>query len=162
MKNAPANTGRSLKLLRERARVPQPLVAAMAGTSTVYLAKVEDGVLSPALSYVRKVTEAIVRLMQDPPRPCPVLGCDNTRHVDPLDGAPGDPKAHHADLTRRGEDWTIDVRRHDDQDTEWVVYVDIDAAFALSASSFLAVTDAYKQASAYAAVLNRRPATLTY
>ncbi|MEG8035050.1 hypothetical protein QP157_06850 [Sphingomonas sp. LR61] len=160
MKNAPTGTGHSLKLLRERASVPQPLVAAMAGTTTAYLAKVEDGVLSPANSYVRKVTEAIVRLMQDPPRPCPVLGCDNTHHVGALDGDPGDPKAHHSDLTLRGEDWTIDVRRHDDQDTEWVVYVDIDAAFALSAASFLAVTDAYKQASAYAAVLNRKPATL--
>lgn len=161
MKNAPTGTGRSLKLLRERARVPQPLVAAMAGTSTVYLAKVEDGVLSPALSYVRKVTEAIVRLMQDPPRPCPVLGCDNTHHVGALVGDPGDPKSHHADCSARGEDWTIEVRRYDGQDTEWVVYVDIDDGYALTPDSFLAVTDAYMRASAYAAVLNRKPASVT-
>lgn len=161
MKNAAPGTGAHLKTLRISTGVPQPLVAAMAGTSTMYLAKVEDGLLSPARSYVAKVTEAIIRLMKDPPQPCPVLGCDNTLHIDPVDGIPGDRKSHHADHTVRGDDWTIEVRRYDGQDTEWVVYVEIDAGYALTPTSFLAVTDAYKQASAYAAVLNRKPATLT-
>lgn len=151
---ATGSAGASLKKLRTDSGVSQPLVASMAGTTTLYLAKVEDGLLAPANSYVAKVTQAIVRLMQDPPRPCPVLGCDGTQHIDSLDGSVGDPKDHHADCDLRGEDWKIEVRRWDGQDTEWVVYVDIDDGYAMTPASFLAVSDAYKQASAYAAVLN--------
>ena len=77
-----------------------------------------------------------------------------------LDGAGGDPKSHHADFTASGEGWKLEVRRHDDQDTEWVVYVDIDDGYALTPTSFLAVTDAYKRASAFAATLNGHPAVI--
>lgn len=152
--------GASLKALRTSHGVSQPLVAAMAGTSTAYLAKVEDGLIAPTTSYMRKVTEAVVRLMQDPPKPCPILGCDNTRHVTTLDGDQGDPKQHHADLTLRGDDWLVDVRRYDGQDHEWSVYVKLDPDYALTPASFLAVTDAYKRASAFASVLNMRGAVI--
>ncbi len=155
MKNAPAGTGTHLKVLRESLRVPQPLVAALAGTSTVYLAKVEDGVLSPARSYVRKVTESIMQLAQDPPRPCPVLGCDNTMHIDSMDGSTAIPDLHHAD-EKRGEGWTVSVERFDGQDLDWVVYVEVSRETALAAADFLAFTAAYREASAYAAVLNGR------
>lgn len=162
MKTATKDAGNSLKRLRISSGVPQPLIAAMAGTSTAYLAKVEDGLLSPATSYVRKVTEAIVRLMHDPPRPCPVLGCDGTHHVGSVDGVAGDPSSHHADCNLRGDDWKIEVRRYDGQDLEWGVYVEIDNGFALSPTSFIAVTDAYKQAAAYAAVLNGHGSEVTH
>lgn len=155
MKDAPAGTGTHLKVLRESLRVPQPLVAAMAGTSTVYLAKVEDGVLSPARSYVRKVTESIMQLAQDPPRPCPVLGCDGTEHINKPGDRFQDPERHHAD-EKRGEGWIVTVARYDVQDSEWVVYVEISDDYALAAADFLAFTAAYEEAAAYAAVLNRR------
>lgn len=154
MKAPKLSPGASLKQLRTSTGVSQPLVAAMVGTSTAYLARVEDGVFTPADSYVGKVTQAIIRLMEDPPRPCPTLGCDSAHHVDSLDGSTGSPESHHADCDLRGDGWAIEVRRHDGQDTEWVVYVEIDDGYALSPTSFLEFTDAYKQASAYAAVLN--------
>lgn len=153
--------GPSLRQLRERFNVPQPLLAAKAGSTTLYLGKVEAGLIMPSKSYVRKVTEAAILLSQDPPRPCPILGCDNTLHVDQLEGAPGDPKDHRADFEAHGDDWMIEVRRYDDQDTEWVVYVNIDDGYALTPASFLAVTDAYKQASAFASVLNMRGAVVS-
>ncbi|OII10505.1 hypothetical protein BIU97_10275 [Curtobacterium sp. MCBA15_009] len=155
MKNAPAGTGSHLKVLRESLRVPQPLVAAMAGTSTAYLAKVEDGVLSPARSYVRKVTESIMQLAQDPPRPCPVLGCDNSKHINGMDGHGGIADLHHAN-EKRGEGWIVSVERFDGQDLEWSVYAEVSDDMALAAVDFLAFTAAYEEAAAYAAVLNRR------
>lgn len=154
-------TGASLKALRTSHGVPQSLVAAMAGTPTSYLAKVEDGLITPTNSCARMVTEAIVRLMKDPPRPCPVIGCDNTEHIDSFNGSTGDPSFHHADCDLRGDDWKIEVRRFDGQDTEWVVYVSIEEHYALTPSSFVAMTDAYKRASAFAAALNGRGAGMT-
>jgi len=159
MKTAPANTGAALKHLRELSGVSQPLVAAMAGTSTMYLAKVEDGLLTPTRSYTAKVTEAVCRLMKDPPRPCPTLGCDGTQHIDTMTGTTGAPEHHHADHAE-GEGWTVDVEWFDNQDTEWSVYAEVSDDFALTPDSFLALTNAYKAASAYAAVLNRRPAVV--
>ncbi|WIB25405.1 helix-turn-helix domain-containing protein [Curtobacterium sp. MCSS17_015] len=160
MKTAPAGTGRHLKALREQSGVSQPLVAAMAGTSTAYLAKVEDGLFDPTRSYVGKVTEAVCRLMKDPPRPCAVLGCDNTRHIDGMDGRTGTPGLHHAD-EKRGNGWIVSVERVDDQDDEWSVYAEVSDDMALAAADFLAFTAAYQEASAYAAVLNRKPTTVT-
>lgn len=151
--------GASLKHLRTSHKVSQTLVAAMAGTTTAYLAKVEDGVLAPTTSYMRKVTEAIVRLMQAPPRPCPILGCDNTTHLDTLDGAKASVDLHHS-TAMRGEGWTVAVERVDGQDTEWVVYATVSDDVALAAADFLAFSDAYKEASAYAAVLNGRGAVI--
>lgn len=159
MKTAAQGTGTSLKHLRTSMGVSQPLVAAMAGTSTAYLARVEDGLIDPTLSYVAKVTEAIVRLMKDPPQPCPVLGCDNTKHIDGMDGRRGAAERHHAD-ERRGEGWLVTVERFDGQDTEWVVYAEVDNDMALAAADFLAFTAAYQEASAYAAVLNGRGAVI--
>jgi hypothetical protein len=160
MKNTPAGTGTHLKALREGSHVSQPLVAAMAGTSTAYLAKVEDGVMDPTRSYVRKVTEAIIRLMHDPPLPCPILGCDNTQHVSPRPGGRGDPEMHHHD-TQTGDGWTVDVQRHDAQDREWVVYAEVLDDYALAPADFHAFSEAYRQAAALAAVLNGRPAPVT-
>jgi transcriptional regulator with XRE-family HTH domain len=159
MKAAPAGTGTHLKTLRTSHGVSQPLVAAMAGTSTAYLAKVEDGLLDPARSYVRKVTEAVIRLMQDPPLPCAILGCDNTKHVDGLDGRDGEPDLHHAD-EKRGDGWIVSVERVDGQDREWVVYAEVSDEMALAAADFLAFSAAYQEASAYAAVLNGRGAVI--
>lgn len=147
--------GASLKHLRTSSNVSQPLVAAMAGTSTAYLAKVEDGLIAPTTSYTRKVTEAIVRLMQDPPKPCPVIGCDNTRHIDGMDGTTAMPELHHAD-EKRGEGWIVSVERLDGQDREWSVYAEVSDDTALAAADFLAFSAAYQEASAYAAVLNGR------
>lgn len=151
--------GASLKHLRTSHKVSQTLVAAMAGTSTAYLAKVEDGLIAPTTSYARKVTEAIVRLMEDPPRPCPILGCDNTKHLDTLDGGRGQAALHRS-TAMRGEGWEIAVERCDGQDTEWVVYATVTDDVALAAADFLAFSDAYKEASAYAAVLNGRGAVI--
>jgi hypothetical protein len=159
-KTAPAGTGRHLKQLRELSGVPQPLVAAMAGTSTAYLAKVEDGLFDPTRSYVAKVTEAVCRLMKDPPRPCPTLGCNGTKHIDTLTGTTAMPGYHHADHAE-GDGWTVDVTWFDEQDTEWSVYTGVSDDFALTPDSFLALTDAYKAASAYAAILNRKPAVVS-
>ncbi|MBF4613773.1 helix-turn-helix domain-containing protein [Curtobacterium sp. VKM Ac-1376] len=152
--------GASLKHLRTSHNVSQPLVAAMAGTSTAYLAKVEDGLFNPARSYVGKVTEAICRLMKDPPRPCPTLGCDGTKHIDTMTGTTAMPGYHHADHAE-GDGWTIDVAWFDEQDSEWSVYTEVSDDFALTPDSFLALTDAYKKASAYAAVLNGKGAKVT-
>ena len=164
MKMAPPGTGAHLKALRTSSRVPQPLVAALVGSSTVYLAKVEDGLISPNRAYVGRVTEAIFRLMSDPIKPCPVLGCDSTGHVDELGSVPlaaeGSPHAHHADQLV-GERWEIHVQRYDGVDLEWVVYAKVDDEWAMTPANFLAFSDAYKQASAYAAVLNGRPAEVT-
>lgn len=157
MKTAPRGTGARLKTLRTTSGAPQPLVAAMAGTSTAYLAKVEDGLFEPPRSYVAKVTEAILRLMKDPPRPCSVLGCDNTKHIDRMDGITGASVRHHAD-EKRGDGWMLTVERFDGQDTEWVVYAQVSDDTALDAADFLAFTAAYGEASAYAAVLNGRGA----
>lgn len=159
MKTAPSGTGTHLKTLRNSMGVSQPLVAAMAGTSTAYLAKVEDGLFDPALSYVAKVTEAIIRLMKDPPKPCPVLGCDNTKHIDAMDGRRAAAERHHAD-EKRGEGWIVSVERFDGQDAEWVVYAEVDNDMALAAADFLAFSAAYQEASAYAAVLNGRGAVI--
>ncbi|MFJ3381935.1 helix-turn-helix domain-containing protein [Curtobacterium sp. NPDC090217] len=155
MKTAPAGTGTHLKTLRTSHGVSQPLVAAMAGTSTAYLAKVEDGLIDPARSYVRKVTEAIVRLMKDPPRPCPVLGCDNSKHIDGMGGQAGTAALHHAD-EKRGEGWIVSIERVDGQDREWSIYAEVSDDMALAAADFLAFSAAYQEASAYAAVLNGR------
>ncbi|WP_416394195.1 MULTISPECIES: helix-turn-helix domain-containing protein [unclassified Curtobacterium] len=151
--------GASLKALRTSHGVSQPLVAAMAGTSTAYLAKVEDGMIAPTTSYMRKVTEAVVRLMQDPPKPCPILGCDNTKHIDGMDGRTGLAELHHAD-EKRGEGWTVNVERLDGQDHAWSVYAEVSDDMALAASDFLAFSAAYQEASAYAAVLNGRGAVI--
>lgn len=151
--------GESLKHLRTSHKVSQTLVAAMAGTSTAYLAKVEDGLILPTNSYTRKVTESIVRLMQDPPQPCPVLGCDNTKHIEDLIGRVGADDRHHAD-EKRGNGWLLTVERFDGQDREWVVYAEVSDDEALAAADFLAFSAAYQEASAYAAVLNRRGVTL--
>ncbi|MFK4482546.1 helix-turn-helix domain-containing protein [Curtobacterium sp. AB7] len=151
--------GASLKHLRTSHNVSQPLVAAMAGTSTAYLAKVEDGLIAPTTSYARKVTEAIVRLMQDPPKPCSVLGCNNTKHIDGVDGRGGAPDLHHAD-EKRGEGWIVSVERVDGQDREWSVYAEVSDDMALTATHFLAFSAAYQEASAYAAVLNGRGAVI--
>lgn len=133
MKMAPPGTGAQLKALRTSSRVPQP-------------------------------TEAIFRLMSDPIKPCPVLGCDSTGHVDELGSVPlaaeGSPHMHHADQLV-GERWEIDVRRFDGVDLEWVVYARVDDERAMTPANFLAFADAYKQASAYAAVLNGRPSQVT-
>lgn len=152
--------GASLKHLRTSHKVSQTLVAAMAGTSTAYLAKVEDGLITPTTSYARKVTEAIVRLMEEPPRACPILGCDNTMHIATLDGREGSPIRHHSD-TKAGNGWTLSVEQFEGQDDEWVVYAEVTDDTALAASDFLDFTQNYKEASAYAAVLNRRGASLT-
>ncbi|NII42135.1 transcriptional regulator with XRE-family HTH domain [Curtobacterium flaccumfaciens] len=160
MKTAPRGTGAHLKTLRTTSGASQPLVAAMTGTSTAYLAKVEDGLFDPTRSYVAKVTEAILRLMKDRPRPCPVMGCDNTKHIDRMDGITGTPVHHHAD-ERRGEGWVLTVERFDGQDAEWVVYAEVSDDTALAASAFLAFTAAYREASAYAATLNGKPAVVT-
>jgi len=159
MKTITNRAGASLKHLRTSHNVSQPLVAAMAGTSTAYLAKVEDGLIAPTTSYARKVTEAIVRLMQDPPKPCPVLGCDNTKHVDGLDGRNGIAELHHAD-EKRGEGWIVSVERLDGQDDAWSVYAEVSDDTALAAADFLAFSAAYQEASAYAAVLNGRGAVI--
>ncbi|WFR66615.1 hypothetical protein P9139_17985 [Curtobacterium flaccumfaciens] len=159
MKTTTNRAGVSLKHLRTSHNVSQPLVAAMAGTSTAYLAKVEDGLIAPTTSYARKVTEAIVRLMQDPPRPCPVLGCDATQHITRLDGTDGDQNAHHAD-EKRGEGWLVSVAWFAGQDTEWVIYAEVSDDMALAAADFLAFSTAYKEASAYAATLNGRGAVI--
>lgn len=151
--------GASLKALRTSHGVSQPLVAAMAGTSTAYLAKVEDGLIAPTTSYMRKVTEVVVRLMQDPPKPCPILGCDNTRHVDSIDGRTAMAELHHAD-EKRGEGWIVSVERLDGQDREWSVYAEVSDDVALAAADFLAFSAAYQEASAYAAVLNGRGAVI--
>lgn len=159
MKAVPAGTGQHLKTLRSTAHVSQPLVAAIAGTSTAYLAKVEDGVLSPTRSYVRKVTEAILRLMADPPRPCPILGCNNSGHVDGMGGRVGNPRQHRAD-EKRGSGWIVSVEQCDEQDDEWVVYAEVSDDTALAAVDFLAFTAAYQEVSAYAAVLNGHGAVI--
>lgn len=159
MTTAPAGTGTHLKTLRAGSGVPQPIVAAMAGTSTAYLAKVEDGLIDPTRSYVAKVTEAIVRLMQAPPKPCPVLGCDNTKHIDGMGGRTGLADLHHAD-EKRGEGWTVNVERLDGQDHAWSVYAEVSDDMALAAADFLAFSAAYQEASAYAAVLNGRGAVI--
>lgn len=155
MKVAPAGTGVHLKELRTSGGVSQPLVAAMAGTSTAYLAKVEDGLIEPTRSYVAKVAEAVCRLMKDPPRPCPVLGCDGTKHLDGMDDRAGSAGLHHAD-DKRGNGWIVSVERADDQDNEWSVYAEVSDETALAAADFLAFSAAYQEASAFAAVLNRR------
>ncbi|MBT2503005.1 helix-turn-helix domain-containing protein [Curtobacterium sp. ISL-83] len=159
MKTATRGTGTHLKALRTSSGVSQPLVAAMAGTSTAFLAKVEDGLFDPTRSYVAKVTEAIVKLMQDPPRPCPVLGCDNTKHIDGMDGRTGIPVLHHAD-EKRGDGWIVAVERFDEQDHEWLVYAEVSDDRALAPADFMAFTAAYQEASAYAAVLNGRGAVI--
>lgn len=159
-RTAPTGTGRHLKQLRELSGASQPLVAAMAGTSTAYLSKVEDGLLDPTRSYVAKVTEAACRLMQDPPHPCPTLGCDGTKHIATMTGATGAPEAHHADHAE-GEGWAVDVEWFDGQDQEWSVYLSVSDEYALQPNDFLTMTEAYKAASASAAVLNERPAVVT-
>jgi hypothetical protein len=97
--------------------------------------------------------------MQDPPRPCPTLGCDGTKHIATMSGRAGAFQAHHADHAE-GTGWTVDVELFDGQDQQWSVYIDVSDEYALQPADFLAMTNAYKTASAYAAVLNRQPAVI--
>ncbi len=159
MTTAQNRAGDSLKHLRTSHNISQPLVAAIAGTSTAYLAKVENGVITPTNSYMRKVTEAIVRLMGAPPKPCPVLGCDNTKHVDRVEDGGGSASWHHAD-SREGDGWSVAVEWFGGQDTDWVVYALVDAEGAFTPGDFLAFSTAYREASALAAILNGRGAVI--
>lgn len=147
------DVGATLRALRTQGRLSQQHLASAIGTTTGYIAKLEEGLVTPTQSYVGKILDAVVKMLDAPPRPCLMLGCTATHE-------PGEIVFHHAD-TIAGDWGSVEVRMCEGQDKEWVTYLRIDDEYATSADSFRAIDRAYKTASALAAVLNRHPAAVT-
>jgi transcriptional regulator with XRE-family HTH domain len=145
--------GATLRALRTQGRLSQQHLASTIGTTTAYIAKLEEGLVTPTQSYVGKILDAVVKLLDAPPRPCLMLGCTVTHEPDEI-------VFHHAD-TIAGDWGSVEVRMCEGQDKEWVNYLRIEDEYATSADSFRAIDRAYKTASALAAALNRHPAAVT-
>lgn len=147
-------TGSHLKALRESHGLRIEQVAILANTTVSYLTKVEAGQLSPARSYIAKVTEAICKLMAAPPRPCAMVGCLGINH---REGDVGDPddRGWHTAHEVTGDEWEVSVDQIAD-DQRWTVYGRLaDEAHPLTQEKVQAFYEAWSLANAYAATLNR-------
>ncbi|ROP65655.1 helix-turn-helix domain-containing protein [Curtobacterium sp. ZW137] len=144
--------GASLKMLRESHGIGIEHVAALSGTGINYLKRVEDGLLTPANTFVARVTYAICRLMKAPKPPCPKVGCLGVNHRPTEDEDDGWHTAHE----NSGDEWEITVDWFKDQDTQWKVYGHLkDEQTELTEDKVQGFHEAWQRARAYARTLNR-------
>ncbi|ROS63881.1 helix-turn-helix protein [Curtobacterium sp. PhB172] len=148
-----AEIGATLTSLRLQGRLSQQSLASTIGTTTAYLAKLEEGLVTPTQSYVGKILDAVVKLLDAPPRPCLMLGCTVTHEPDEI-------VFHHAD-TIAGDWGSVEVRKCEGQDEEWTTYLRVEDDYATDPGTFRSIDRAYKTASALAVALNRHPAAVT-